>query len=334
MQCYFHRAGLAPASATAALLLAAIIAGCGDDHRCKLNDTNGIWSQSGFDASVSDPATCPIEVGQPSFWTDFGAAVVGPAAKVAYDELANTDITNNNSSPVVTVYGYFTPQCDGCAYSEADIQGRYPVASASDAPVQSGSDHATITFDVSDAGIAAGRVDLAYRVGTYTDLMNPPTNLQPGVSYTWHGHAENGTAPYQFQWLQDGSALVGKTDTLFSTYYTQGSFRLALAATDANGHSDTASIQVTVNLATGIDGPSGVRPNYACTWFASPSGGVPPFAYEWYVDGYSAGTSSSWSDYLAPGGHSIELDVSDSAGQYASSTMGITVDDTQPSCDI
>lgn len=76
-----------------------------------------------------------------------------------------------------------------------------------------------------------------------------------------------------------------------------------------------------------ISGPSVVRPNQNCGWFANPTGGVPPYSYSWNPVGTQDGNeviesfaSSGW----------LTAWVSDSLNQQVSAKKWITVSSSAP----
>lgn len=81
-----------------------------------------------------------------------------------------------------------------------------------------------------------------------------------------------------------------------------------------------------------IGGMSQVPPNESCTWWASVSGGTPPYTYNWYAQGNWQG---SWSYVTVATGTSnftLTLLVQDSRGKTGSANKAITVTSMAPDC--
>lgn len=82
-------------------------------------------------------------------------------------------------------------------------------------------------------------------------------------------------------------------------------------------------------LSVSISGPSRVKPNQACGWWANPTGGVPPYSYSWVPSGTMDGNEVIES-FSASG--TLTAWVSDAAGQQASKAQAITVSQSAPNC--
>ena len=77
-----------------------------------------------------------------------------------------------------------------------------------------------------------------------------------------------------------------------------------------------------------ISGPSTVRPNYNCTWWAIVTGGVPPYAYSWIPGG--AQTSEVTMSFSSS--ETLRVSVWDSPGNMGSASKNITVSPSAPIC--
>ncbi len=76
-----------------------------------------------------------------------------------------------------------------------------------------------------------------------------------------------------------------------------------------------------------ISGPGAVEENAYATWTGGASGGVPPYSYQWTVDGVLAGNGGSVTDGGWPGGssHTIGLTVTDASGYSGYNELGVYV---------
>jgi hypothetical protein len=81
-----------------------------------------------------------------------------------------------------------------------------------------------------------------------------------------------------------------------------------------------------------IDGPDFVKPNAICSWFASASGGTPPYTFMWYKNGVYQTTGSELTLNTESSGFTLRLDVTDSQQQTGSTTMVVTVNSGAMEC--
>jgi hypothetical protein len=89
-------------------------------------------------------------------------------------------------------------------------------------------------------------------------------------------------------------------------------------------------------LKVSISGPSydsiyGYDCHYL-TWTASASGGVPPYSYQWYRNGYPVGSGSSYSEYICGSNYNywesftISVTATDAASSQASNSLSVWID--------
>jgi len=116
----------------------------------------------------------------------------------------------------------------------------------------------------------------------------------------------------------------------YSYTYSSG-LGIWLSASDSNDTCPDPPLSVS------ISGPASTTVlGYACktlTWTASASGGVPPYtSYQWYRDGYPAGTGSSYSETFCGDNvtytesFGLSVTVTDSVGSQASSgNYGVSI---------
>ncbi len=144
-----------------------------------------------------------------------------------------------------------------------------------------------------------------------------------------------GTPPYTITWqFGDGSTSVtGSPATAGNTshtYATPGAYRANLTVVDSASH--TFSLNWTIEVTTAplsvtISGqPSPVAPNATVSFVAIPSGGTPPYTYDWtFGDGGTATTQNATHAYVRTGVYEVELVVSDEVHASVSRFLNITV---------
>ena len=314
------------------------LADCGDNNNCT-TDADAIWQSAGLGFTRQEPRRCPYVVYSANDTLPMALQVQAPtndyngleAWADVYDAANQHESTVTDAPFYVNQVPYVeTDDCPSGASLCSDIDGYFVAATT--IPVW---DSAQIGSDLpNSAAVALAWAIMPGRIDSSKYVMGGPYQVTPGYSASWNSAVSNDTASYLYQWLQDGNPIVGATGNGYAATFYQGQYLLGVIYTRSDYTADTAYKLVTVKLLGSLDGPLGVRPNYACTWSASVSGGDPPYSYEWYLDGALVGTDDSWSDYLSAGGHSLQLVIGDAANQTVSQTIGVTVDDTQPSCTI
>lgn len=100
-----------------------------------------------------------------------------------------------------------------------------------------------------------------------------------------------------------------------------------------DGVSGTTSISVPAPMTVTIGGPSRIKPNTTCYWWANVSGGTAPYTYSW-----SGGTmvSVSDADYWAKSAASFSLGVTvtDSNSHSVFVSKSVTVSSTAAACPV
>lgn len=85
-------------------------------------------------------------------------------------------------------------------------------------------------------------------------------------------------------------------------------------------------------LTVSIFGPSMVPPNEFCSYNSSVSGGSGPFTYSWIRNASPAGSGSGVTIFSDVSGYTLKLNVSNSAGQFGTSSMAVTNTAPAPPC--
>lgn len=165
-----------------------------------------------------------------------------------------------------------------------------------------------------------------------TDENNLTIDFDAGAS------ADPGNDPLTYSWdFGDGSPTVSGAQAQVSHDYTDsGSYTVNLTVTDDNGASDSASLTVDIqNLppsGVSITGPASMPVGGTETYSGSGSDiAGDPLTFEWFVDGNSQGTGTSFDFSPAVSGtYTIELQVTDDEGSSASNSISVTVNSFIP----
>lgn len=76
-----------------------------------------------------------------------------------------------------------------------------------------------------------------------------------------------------------------------------------------------------------ISGPDELPPDLLCQWYASGSGGVPPYSYQWF--GVASGTGSSIETTLSSSGY-LNVTITDDVGHDNTASLYVTIDENAP----
>lgn len=81
-----------------------------------------------------------------------------------------------------------------------------------------------------------------------------------------------------------------------------------------------------------IFGPSNVRENDFCTWFADVSDGTAPYSYSWVKGSAPVGSGAELNMETGTNGFTLKLTITDSGGRKGSDTRSVTVTPSGPMC--
>jgi len=162
--------------------------------------------------------------------------------------------------------------------------------------------------------------------------------MDPGCAQLFVSNVSGGTGSYSYQWYLDGNPVSGATSTTWRyTPHAKGSYTIYLAVSDdawnratSSARSNTATVSVNPWLLVNII-PISVTLDIAQsrTFTSNVTGGMPPYTYQWYLNGsliYGA-TNATWLFTPSSSGiYAISLKVTDNFGcSVASKTASMTV---------
>jgi len=153
--------------------------------------------------------------------------------------------------------------------------------------------------------------------------------MDVGQSQLFTSYPVGGTIPYHYQWYLNSAPVSGATSATWTFSPTSpGSYTVYVVVTDSADVDPSAQsppAQVTVNPppTVTIAPPSWVMDvTQSKTFTSSPSGGTPPYSYQWYLNGapVPGATGPAWT--FAPtssGDYTVYLKITDSVGMQATS---------------
>ncbi len=171
---------------------------------------------------------------------------------------------------------------------------------------------------------------------TVTVTVNCPTQMETGTSGTCTAYGYDANSTYTNSSVSSWTS----SNTSKATITSGGAISAVSAGTTTisaviDGVTGTRSVTV-VNPAppsVAIGGPSTVKPNVQCYWWANTSGGTPGYSWSW------SGGLSGWSyayEYFATspssGSFTVAVTVTDALGATATATKLVTVNSRAPTC--
>lgn len=88
-----------------------------------------------------------------------------------------------------------------------------------------------------------------------------------------------------------------------------------------------------VPLSVTMTGPTRVKPNQQCGWWANPTGGVPPYSYTWIPPGnYSGDPNEVIESFSGTGTVTLTVWAYDAVGEQATVSQRITLSSSAPNC--
>ena len=219
-----------------------------DPRACDPNTGNSNWVTFGFDADVTTPAVCPIQLDSVGQRQDFEGVVFAPASLVAISahgiiEIRNA-VTQHLNTVDLTYFFDFIRDEQRANFTDFYLAGTVPANGLQQRDL---AEFQTNFNPASGGGSkeALGSVDLTYTQVPGLTMSGPATAstssfVQVSVSVT------NGKPPLSYQWYHN-DAPVGSNTSGYTTWdLSQGTHRFDVIVTDAEGDANNASHTVQV----------------------------------------------------------------------------------------
>ena len=154
-----------------------------------------------------------------------------------------------------------------------------------------------------------------------------PTDVGKTVEFT--SSIVHGTSPDTYIWKINGKEYYTKDINV--SFAESGDYTVDLTITDSAGYSVETSMSETVNTGPTVSASSNVSSadiNSPIEFSSTPSGGVSPYTSSWTIDGTQVSTSKDFShSFSSPGSYTVQVTVTDSVGETASSSVTVTIND-------
>jgi outer membrane protein assembly factor BamB len=153
--------------------------------------------------------------------------------------------------------------------------------------------------------------------------------MDVGQSQLFTSSVTGGISPYTYQWFLNDTPVSGATGATWTfTPDSSNSFAVYLNVVDNVGLSAKSNIvSITVSGALSVNvTPTNVTMDarQSRTFTSTVSGGIPPYTYQWYLNGtaYSGATSLSWAFIPSSSGfYTVYVNVTDKGGLMAKSDI-------------
>jgi PKD repeat protein len=189
---------------------------------------------------------------------------------------------------------------------------------------------------VDDTATVLDTFELHKGVTTLTDFGGDEIGIE-GEVLSFHAAATqpSGAPVTDFRWDWGDGSPAGTGEAPTHAWATEGSYDVALTATDDLGRTATAGLRVEIdNGVPSIDRAewSGVSlEGEVITFSASGSDpGLDPLTYTWTVDGRTLYGSTVQHTFLQDGSYVAHLDLADDSGRVVSTELGVTIGNAAP----
>jgi hypothetical protein len=190
------------------------------------------------------------------------------------------------------------------------------------------------------AGARQGASPTAPRLAGATThvTVTCPTTMEYGTSATCTAYGYDASNVYTgstvSSWSSSNTSLATVTSGgVVTAGSTSGTVTISAVIDGITGSASISVVAPYSNPTVSIGGPSSVRPNAECLWFATVTGGEAPFTYSWsqtagtgYSDGADGYYATSSSSYV------LSVTITDNRGNHASASKGITVSSSARIC--
>jgi hypothetical protein len=170
---------------------------------------------------------------------------------------------------------------------------------------------------------------------TIIDTISPTSiTLDVGQPQTFTSNVYGGIGSYSYNWYLNGAPVSGATSSSWTfTPSSTGSYSVIMGVWDSKAHgamSNTASVTVNPALSVTI-APTSVTILFgqSVTFTSSATGGIPPYSYQWFLNGAPVSGATGWFWTFSPtstGDYTVNLVVKDAAGSaVTSNSASVTV---------
>ncbi len=183
----------------------------------------------------------------------------------------------------------------------------------------------TVYLQVTDhSGSTQDSNDILFTVNPplYVSISSSSSTVDVNSNLQFTSQVSGGVNPYNYQWYVNNNPVSGATSSSFSfAPKNAGTYSIYVSVTDASGMS-TKSNTLTVTAFSGLTftvtaTSTNITNGSTSSLSVNPSGGSPPYSYQWFVNGAPVSGATSSTFIFKPsqtGNYSIYVEVKDSTG--------------------
>lgn len=173
---------------------------------------------------------------------------------------------------------------------------------------------------------------------TTSVTVNCPSQMEAGTSAQCSAYGYDASGVYTGEpvstWASGAPSVASISASGVVTAQSQGTAAIYATISGVTGSTSLSVVPSTAPpLQVSIGGPTSIRPNTTCEWWANVSGGVSPYSYLWSQSAGTGGPATSdFYDARSSTGFLLTLRVTDAAGHTSTATLGVGVSSTARAC--
>ena len=167
---------------------------------------------------------------------------------------------------------------------------------------------------------------IVVRASPTVTIVTPTNKTDANVPISFRGVLSGGTGPYGYSWLIAGHTYTNAT--LVYSFLSSGAYSIQLTVTDAFGREAIASVNETVyaDPHASFVAPSYIRASIEEPLSLNISGGIAPYAIQWYFpSGEQLSGNNVTHAFSSSGPDTIETKVTDSSGYTDTQNFTVNV---------
>lgn len=194
-----------------------------------------------------------------------------------------------------------------------------------------GSSYQSITFTAENTTTSVFPYNVTWETEPYptlniTSVRNPGDVGVPVSIYS----SVSGAGPFTYLWYIDGTT-VSDLSNLTYAFSSSGSYNVTLDATDSYGNTVSESLTEYVNSGPSVEANASlynVDVGVLDHFYSSTTGGTPPVAYNWTIDGHTMGGRNVSYTFHSTGNHTVKVAITDAAGGTSYALLTVKVNET------
>ncbi len=249
-------------------------------------------------------------------------------------EIVNSDptVTINENRNIIDAGQYisFTSSVSG-GTGPYSYSWTYPGSSSADPTMKLYSDFGGVYATVTDAAgytVNSNHLDPTINSDPFVIASSNTTYTDVGSPVSFSASSNYGTTPYSYSWTWNGNVISTSQDFSYS-FDQSGQQYVYVTLTDKLGMTSTNYVFIEVEKDPTVSisaSPQSAPTGTDVSFLANTNNGLAPFSYSWYINGvYAGGSVAMYNIFNTAGSYSVEVIVTDAAGQTATATVTETI---------